>query len=246
MPSTSLRHVLDEMSTHLQAIRAREAGARSGADPEDLHEMRVAVRRLRGILRASRALFQPRPVDRLRAELGWLGGKLGHVRDLDVLHAYLHPRLVALAGAERGGAERVLRRLAADRSRARAALHQALAAPDLMLTSPLLRARATAEIAAAAFGKVTPHVEPALGRESVDAVVAALKRCPRDATVALVGHEPTLSRLLGRLLGVDPDDERFAFKKGGAALLDLPHGPGATGRLHWFIRPRILRSLGGA
>jgi phosphohistidine phosphatase len=118
--------------------------------------------------------------------------------------------------------------------------------PDLMLTSPLLRARATAEIAAAAFGKVTSHVEPALGRESVDAVVAALKRCPRDATVALVGHEPTLSRLLGRLLGVDPDDERFAFKKGGAALLDLPHGPGATGRLHWFIRPRILRSLGGA
>jgi phosphohistidine phosphatase len=117
--------------------------------------------------------------------------------------------------------------------------------PDLLLTSPLLRARATAEIAAAAFGKVTPRVEPALGRDSVDGVLTALKRCPRKATVAVVGHEPTLSRLLGRLLGADGNDDHFVFKKGGAALLDLPHGPGARGRLSWFVKPRILRSLGG-
>ena len=116
--------------------------------------------------------------------------------------------------------------------------------PDVLLTSPLVRARATAEIAAAAFRKVTPRVEPALGEESVDAVVAALKKCPRDAMVAVVGHEPTLSRLLARLLGVYQDDDRFDFKKGGAALVDLPDGPGAAGRLRWFVKPRILRSLG--
>lgn len=118
--------------------------------------------------------------------------------------------------------------------------------PDVLLTSPLVRARATAEIAAAAFKKVTPRVEPALGRENVDAVVAALAKCPRDATVAVVGHEPTLSRLLARLLGVRQGDDRFAFKKGGAALLDLPDGPAAGGQLRWFVKPRILRSLGGA
>jgi phosphohistidine phosphatase len=93
---------------------------------------------------------------------------------------------------------------------------------------------------------VTPRVEPALGRQSVDAVLAALAKCPRDATVALVGHEPTLSRLLARLLGVRQDDDRFAFNKGGAALLNLPAGPAAGGRLRWFVKPRILRSLGGA
>ena len=69
---------------------------------------------------------------------------------------------------------------------------------------------------------------------------------PRDATVAVVGHEPTLSRLLARMLGVHQDDGRFAFKKGGAALLDLPDGPAAAGQLRWFVKPRILRSLGGA
>jgi phosphohistidine phosphatase len=118
--------------------------------------------------------------------------------------------------------------------------------PDVLLTSPLARARATADIAAAAFRKVRPRVEPALGRENVDAVVAALERYPRDATVAVVGHEPTLSRLLARMLGVLQDDDRFAFKKGGAALLDLPDGPAAAGQLRWFVKPRILRSLGGA
>lgn len=118
--------------------------------------------------------------------------------------------------------------------------------PDVLLTSPLVRARATAEIAAAAFKKVTPRVEPALGHDNVDAVVAALKKCPRDAMVAVVGHEPTLSRLLSRMLGVQQDDDRFEFKKGGAALLDLPDGPAAAGRLRWFVKPRILRLLGGA
>jgi phosphohistidine phosphatase len=118
--------------------------------------------------------------------------------------------------------------------------------PDVLLTSPLVRARATAEIAAAAFRKLTPRVEPALGRDNVDAVVAALQKCPRDAMVAVVGHEPTLSRLLARMLGVHQHDDRFAFKKGGAALLDLPDGPAGSGQLRWFVKPRILRSLGGA
>jgi phosphohistidine phosphatase len=116
--------------------------------------------------------------------------------------------------------------------------------PDVLLTSPLVRARATADIAAAAFGKVTPRIEPALAREAPGAIVAALQKCPRAALVAVVGHEPALSRLLARMLGADPDDERFAFKKGGAALLDLPDGPAAAGRLCWFVKPRILRSLG--
>jgi CHAD domain-containing protein len=88
--------------------------------------MRVAVRRLRAILRASRALFDATWVDRLRDELDWLGGGLGLVRDLDVLDAYLRPRLGALEGAEHWAGQRVLRRLSADRTRARADLNRAL------------------------------------------------------------------------------------------------------------------------
>jgi phosphohistidine phosphatase len=69
-----------------------------------------------------------------------------------------------------------------------------------------------------------------------------LRRQPGDATVAIVGHEPTLSQLLARLLG-SGRAERFAFKKGGAALVELPTEGRSAGRLIWFLRPRILRDL---
>ena len=62
---------------------AHESGTRLGEDPEELHGMRVATRRLRAVL----GIFQPAlPVraSRFRAEIGWLGQVLGAVRDLDV------------------------------------------------------------------------------------------------------------------------------------------------------------------
>jgi phosphohistidine phosphatase SixA len=85
-------------------------------------------------------------------------------------------------------------------------------------------------------------VEPVLAHGTPAAIVAALARQPRDALVALVGHEPTLGSLLARLVEGESGD-RFAFKKGGAALVDLPAGPRAPGRLVWFVKPRILRTL---
>src|SRR5206468_5242016 len=94
---------------------------------------------------------------------------------------------------------------------------------DVLLTSPLPRARLTAEIAARAFEQVAPAIEPALAHSSVDGIVAALKTHPPGARIALVGHEPLLGALLARLLGA-AQGERPAFEKGGAALVDLPDG----------------------
>jgi phosphohistidine phosphatase len=116
--------------------------------------------------------------------------------------------------------------------------------PDVLLTSPLPRARATAEIAARAFKRIEPTVEPALAHGSVDEIMTALGKRPPNATIALVGHEPTLSMILARLLGA-ADGERLAFKKGGAALVDLPDGPSAGGQLVWFLKPKVLRALAG-
>lgn len=114
--------------------------------------------------------------------------------------------------------------------------------PDVLLTSPLPRARVTAEIAGRAFKRIEPRIEPALARGSVDGILAALRAHSPDATVGLVGHEPLLGALLARLLGASRG-EQLAFKKGGAALVDLPDGPSAAGRLVWFLTPRTLRAL---
>jgi triphosphatase len=68
---------------HLASLAIHEPGTRIGDDIEELHDMRVATRRLRAAL----SLFEdvlPVRLARLRDELGWLAGALGEVRDLDV------------------------------------------------------------------------------------------------------------------------------------------------------------------
>jgi len=198
MPSPSLRHVLDQMSALVQAIRAHEPGARSGRDPEDLHQMRVAVRRLRAVLRASRAFFDPKVVERLRSELDWLGTRLGLVRDLDVLHAYLQPRLAALEGAEHRAGQRVLRRLGGDRARARAGLHEALDSPRYprileQLETFLSRPPASTsdvslpDVAATEWKRLRKAVQKLPGRPSTDelhAVRIKVKRARYAAELA--------------------------------------------------------------
>src|ERR1700682_1745703 len=83
--SEALPRVLATLREQIDAIRGHEAGARLGTDPEDVHEMRTAVRRLRAILRAVQSAFDRAWVESLRSELDWLGTVLGAVRDLDVL-----------------------------------------------------------------------------------------------------------------------------------------------------------------
>ena len=127
--------------------------------------------------------------------------------------------------------------------RAARGLARIVARPDVLLTSPLTRAVETAKIAATAWGQVKPTVEPALAGDNVTKILAAIEKHPRDSTAVMVGHEPTLSTLLARLLGCSVST-RLAFRKGGAALVDLPGNPGAGGRLLWYLPPRTLRTLG--
>ncbi len=114
--------------------------------------------------------------------------------------------------------------------------------PDALLTSPLVRARQTADIAAAAWGKIKPKETEALAAGGFEAVAAEIEKHPKDAVVAIVGHEPDLSALLARLLGT-PSSERLTFKKGGAALVDVPRRLADGGALVWYLPPRILRSI---
>jgi phosphohistidine phosphatase len=122
-------------------------------------------------------------------------------------------------------------------------LAQICGRPDVLLTSPLPRAAATAEIAAKAWGGISPTCEPALANGSPDEMIAVLSRYASDRRIAIVGHEPMLSALLARLLGSVTGD-RFTLRKGGVAHLDVPGPPAEGGRLDWFARPKILRALG--
>jgi CHAD domain-containing protein len=120
---------------NLRQIRANEAGALAGEDPEFLHQMRVALRRLRSAFSAfSRAL--PAGCDaKVKADLRWLGSHLGPARDWDVFvtqtlpaartavgaAAALEP-LLAAAEKRRTAAHRDLRRALRSRGHAAAML----------------------------------------------------------------------------------------------------------------------------
>ncbi len=68
---------------NIHAMLVHEPGTRLGEDPEELHDMRVATRRLRAALALFADALPPR-ASLLRHELGWAARALGAVRDLDV------------------------------------------------------------------------------------------------------------------------------------------------------------------
>ena len=107
-------------------VVANDPGTRRGQDPEHLHRLRVAIRRWRALLRCARPLLDRDWAEALRAELAWLGGELGPVRDLDVLLADLRDQARSLEPAERRALGPLLRSLAAERVKARGVLLAAL------------------------------------------------------------------------------------------------------------------------
>jgi phosphohistidine phosphatase len=124
---------------------------------------------------------------------------------------------------------------------AAAGLVRLLPAPGVILSSPLVRARQTAEIAARAWGGPSVTLVPALAGGSPPEILAALKPHRHHERVAIFGHEPDVSTLAAHLLGTRESD-RLAFKKGGAALLEVG-GPSAA-QLVWFVSQKVLRLLG--
>jgi CHAD domain-containing protein len=70
------------------AFLRHEPGTRLGEDPEELHDMRVAARRLRSIMGVFRRVL-PMRFEAIREELRWISGELGAVRDLDVRLGWL-------------------------------------------------------------------------------------------------------------------------------------------------------------
>jgi triphosphatase len=68
---------------HFATMLAHEPGVRLGEDPEELHDMRVATRRLRAALKLYADVL-PKRAERYERDLRWVAGTLGDVRDLDV------------------------------------------------------------------------------------------------------------------------------------------------------------------
>jgi phosphohistidine phosphatase len=107
-----------------------------------------------------------------------------------------------------------------------------------------MRAQETAEIVAKVFGVDEVLEQPLLSPGAdAPALLDWLESHAPDATVALVGHEPDLSRLASWLLS-GKEASFVTFKKGACALIVFDSKP-AVGRgvLAWLLQPGQLRRL---
>ena len=103
------------IAEQLDELHVHGAVALEGADPEGVHQLRVAVRRIRAVLKASR--FDDGGV--LLAELRWFFSELGPLRDLDVLLDRFRGDTEGFSPEEMVAFERLLKGLRAERGVAR-------------------------------------------------------------------------------------------------------------------------------
>jgi phosphohistidine phosphatase len=119
---------------------------------------------------------------------------------------------------------------------------------DALLTSPLLRARQTAEIVAGALG-MDDRLEEISGlapESTVEHLLFSLNRYQDRKHLLLVGHEPLLGDTLSHLLG-GRQKIRLAFdlKKASLCRVEIETLPSpASGKLHWLLSPKQLRAIG--
>ncbi len=108
---------------------------------------------------------------------------------------------------------------------------------DAVLTSPLTRARQTAEIVAGELGlQAVLQDEPRLGHGFGLSQLASILADNRSAdALVLVGHEPDFSLAIETLTGA-----RVVMKKGGLARVDVDDLDAPSGRLVWLLPPKVL------
>ena len=114
---------------------------------------------------------------------------------------------------------------------------------DLLATSPLVRAAQTAEIMASEYkcevvslDALVPEADPARALEWISQQAA-------DGTVALVGHEPHLSKLV-TYLSVGTSKVFLELKTGGSCLLECASPAAGSFTLKWLLTRRELVRLG--
>ena len=118
--------------------------------------------------------------------------------------------------------------------------------PDVIYASPLPRAAETGRLIAAKL-KPEPKFEIARRLQVATAGGYSARSLLRDldpekyAQVMIVGHEPSLSAMIGDLAG---NGTAIVFKKGGVARIDLG-GAEEQGQLIWMLAPKVLAALGG-
>jgi phosphohistidine phosphatase len=118
--------------------------------------------------------------------------------------------------------------------------------PGLVLSSPLLRAKQTAEIIAELLKlkkklKFSDELKPDGSMKNLFRQLNELKPAPEN--ILLVGHEPYMSRLISLLVS-GGENAAIDFKKGGLCKLEVEKlRPGSCANLMWLLTPKQMKLM---
>ena len=118
---------------------------------------------------------------------------------------------------------------------------------DAILSSPLIRARQTADLLAEAVSQESCVDEmPALAPDSSpEQLLGELSIVEGKEHVMLVGHEPLLGKLAAFLVnGKNNSESVIPLKKGGICRIEIEAVPPTQpGQMHWLLTPKQLRLM---
>ena len=199
----------EALAEQVREILTHDPGTRLGSDPEELHDMRVAVRRLLAFLKTAEDALEPEWRDDLRARLKWLGGELGPVRDLDVLTDRLRDEATSLDEPEARATGRLVDGLEKDRQQARSAMVASLRSdPYYELLDDLEEAARTpritgdvelTDLAAKAFRKLRKQANE-ITAESDDAALHEVRKTAKKARYAAELAGPVAGKRAARFV----------------------------------------------
>jgi phosphohistidine phosphatase len=134
----------------------------------------------------------------------------------------------------------------AEMMRVAAALQMQVPKIDLLASSPLARARQTAEIVARPYGiPIGATVDELRPGSPPEAFVEWARRQAQNRVLGIVGHDPQLARLVIWFIS-GADGEGIALEKGGACLVDFDAAPErAAGTLLWLMTPLQIIDASG-
>jgi phosphohistidine phosphatase len=119
---------------------------------------------------------------------------------------------------------------------------------DAILTSPLVRARQTAEIVAEILSLESQlqEISGLAPESSVENLLFGLTRFQNRDHLLLVGHQPLLGKTAAFLLhGNERSSLDIELKKGGLCAIEIDSlPPDEPGTLHWLLAPKQLRLIG--
>ncbi|MGI8912756.1 MAG: CHAD domain-containing protein [Chloroflexota bacterium] len=168
----------------IAALFRHDLGARLGDDPEDVHQARVAIRRLRSDLRTFSSLLDVEWRDGLQGDLRWLATELGAARDADVLLRRVQAQAEQLPPEDSEAAQRLIGLAREEAVQAQRQLQVALDAERYLDLAERLVLAATAPPLLPAATKRATGVLPAMVARPWRRLRRAVEALPTEPTDA--------------------------------------------------------------